>query len=176
MRLSSVVLPLVAALLLAPAAAAADEAGPKPGFRSYRWGDAPPKEAKKQGERRGGPPGDWYSIPPEKKAVGEAKLELLEFGYFQGRLFSVRMAATGAANRSILLDSLKAVWGKGEVKISASRDVYWTSDDPALGQTIAYYSDDGINGIAVVTIFCERIRREAEAAHIEKAKGAKADL
>jgi hypothetical protein len=176
MRLSAAGITVLAALLLAPAGAAAGETGPKAGFRAHRWGDAPPKEARKQSEQKGGPPGDWYSIPYEKLSVGDAKLEVLEFGYFQGRLYSVRMAARGPGNRSLLLDGLTAVWGKGETKISATKDLSWTSSDPLLGRTVAFYSDDPLNGIAVVTIYSERIREEAEAARRAKAKAAAADL
>lgn len=151
--------------------------GPKPGFRSYKWGDPPPKDAKKVEPAAANPDGNSYTIPSEKLVIGEAKLLFLHFDYFEGHLYAVSFATEpGGNNSETLLRGLRTSWSVPSSKDEINDEYSWRSDDPEFGVTVATYQNHPSDKYATVIILSRRIAGEAEAARDKKARGAKDDL
>ncbi len=86
----------------------------EPGFRGHDWGMAFPKawglpvqtDTSFGGIR-------LYEDPAESRTMGCAKLESLEYGFWQGRLSDVRVEFRGYDNYKCVLDTLKEKFGDG---------------------------------------------------------------
>ncbi len=106
------VLTVLAVAFLAVAASAYQNE--EPGFRGHEWGLALPRE--------------WglpvltdpsfggirlYEDPAEKRTMGCAHLESVEYGFWQGRLSDVRVGVRGHDNYKCVLDTLNEQFGDG---------------------------------------------------------------
>ncbi|HQT95823.1 MAG TPA: hypothetical protein PK435_14425 [Thermoanaerobaculaceae bacterium] len=102
---------VVAALVAAVASAYQNE---EPGFRGHDWGMTLPRawglpvqtDPSFGGIR-------LYEDPGEARTMGCAKLESVEYGFWQGRLSDVRVEVRGYDNYKCVLDNLKEQFDDG---------------------------------------------------------------
>jgi len=143
----------------------------EPGFRGHDWGMALPKawglpvqtDPSFGGIR-------LYEDPAEDRTMGCAKLESLEYGFWQGRLSDVRVEFRGYDSYKCVLDTLKKQFGDG-VQPNQSVEYYvWVGGVTTI---VLHYDRDGKVGyLTLVSKGILNEQREWERAQTKKAAGA----
>ncbi len=159
---------VVAALVAVVASAYQNE---EPGFRGHEWGMAPPKEwglPVQTDPSFGGI--RLYEDPAGSPKMGCARLESVEYGFWQGRLSDVRVAFRGYDNYKCVLDTLKEQFGDGVQPSQAVEHRVWIGGVTTI---VLHYDQDGKVGyLTLVSKGILNEQRAWERAQVKKPAGA----
>ena len=156
---------VIAFVLLATIASAADEKGLKPGFRDLKWKDQIPEGmTKKVGDEISG----MYVRDADKLSIGDVQLTSVTYTFF-GKQFSGVLVET--KNGAGLLRVLTENWGKPNQPNEYIESYLWSK-----GDTLAGFEINSASGAGTLTLFSQSLYEATEKAKNEKAAKAKSDL
>lgn len=140
----------------------------KHGFRSYKWGDPPPKDSVYLAPSSDG--GEMRRLPSEPLAIGDVKLDILVFYYWKGGLTTVQ--ATLRRPRA-LETILKEKWGGGVTSASVPDGRVWGLESNGKSTRASlFWNTDETEGRFMIQSQDALDRQEADAkARARKAKG-----
>lgn len=122
------------------------------GFRGLKWGD-PPTEDMAYWELVVGL--DLYILPGEKLSLGEAKLEIITYCFYEDRFMEVNLHFLGLENYKLLMEICRTKFGK-EVEHSAS-NLYWVSSQSEVSMDYLPSKNQGVLTLASFPIFAEYV-------------------
>lgn len=122
------------------------------GFRGLEWGDPPTEDMAFWDLVEGL---DLYILPGEKLSLGEAKLEIITYCFYEDRFMEVNLHFLGLNNYALLMGICRTTFGK-EVEQSAS-DLYWVSSQSEVSMDYLSAKNQGVLTLASFPIFVEYV-------------------
>ncbi|MDD5564962.1 MAG: hypothetical protein PHQ91_14700 [Thermoanaerobaculaceae bacterium] len=150
------------------AAAAGAYQNEEPGFRGHEWGMSPPPAWGLPVETDptfGGI--RLYEDPEDSPKLGCAKLESVEYGFWQGRLSDVRVAFRGLDNYKCILDTFTEKFDSGTQPNKSVEHRLWVG-----GVTAIVLHFDPVGKVGYVTLVSKGILNEQRAWERAQAKKA----
>ena len=140
----------------------------KNGFRDLKFG-TPLSEIKGLVSVEGST--KYFTRPDDAMTVGESTIKTLVYGFYDGRLMSVRFSTEGLANSYHALQALQASYGQGSKPNEYIEEYHWGSNKVSMN-----YEENPISHDADISIFDRALFARMMADGEKKAKAAKSDL
>ena len=111
------------------------------------------------------------SRPTDSRKIGQAAINAITYGFYQGKLYEVNIVAKGLTNAHALREALESQYGEGTLVAAMGQDRNWDGKQVRLT-----YREDPAFHDATVRFTCKKLNEQLQAAQKMVKKAAASDL
>lgn len=137
------------------------------GFRGLEWGDAPTEEMEHYSSSKKGT--DYYILPDDEMAIGNVKLYLIGYMFYEGQFLGVGLYFRGEDNYDLMKTICEQRYGEDEMDEGFYTTAWYGQKGFAL-LNYDYTEEGGFLTLGSTTLMMRKLTAEKER-EAEKAAG-----